>query len=131
MHAGKAASITTAYREKFRTLFFSLKKNQDLCKRLLMGDLQPAQLVRMSKEEMDDPRNTKLRQEVLAKSKRKVVLDDEAAAKFSTAANKSMANKELQVWPRTSVRAVLIVCLNITEYGFVPLLPAMAPTYVC
>lgn len=53
--------------------------------------------MRMSKEEMDDAHTTKLRQEVLEKSRKRVVLDDEAAAKFSTAANKAMANKELRV----------------------------------
>lgn len=95
--AGKASAITQVYSTKFREVFFSLKKNFDLCKQLLLGDLQPGQLVRMTKEQMDDPRSIKLRQEVLEKSRRRVVLDDEAAAMFSTAANKAMANKELQV----------------------------------
>jgi hypothetical protein len=59
--------------------------------------VKPEQLVRMNKEELDDAHSLKLRQEVLEKSRKRVVLDDEAAAKFSTAANKAMANKELQV----------------------------------
>jgi hypothetical protein len=96
--AGKASEITKQYREKFRLLLAAFRRNHELCKRLLLGHVKPEQLVRMNKEELDDAHSLKLRQEVLEKSRKRVVLDDEAAAKFSTAANKAMANKELQVW---------------------------------
>lgn len=97
VRVGKASTITKDYTTRFRLLFFSLKNNHDLCKQLLMANLQPDQFVRLTKEQLADSRNLKLRQEVLEKSRRRVVLDDEAAAMFSTAANLAMANKELQV----------------------------------
>jgi hypothetical protein len=101
---GVGASITPAYREKFRTLFFGLKKNLELGQRILVGEVSPERLIRLSKEELADKEALELRNMVLEKSRKRVVLDDEAAAKFSTAANQALVRKELQVcchlWPQ-------------------------------
>lgn len=85
------------YTAQFRTLFFALRKNREAALQVLRGAITPAALVRMSKGALADSQAIKLRQAVLEKSRRMAVLDDEAAAQFSTAANHALRQRELQV----------------------------------
>lgn len=85
------------YTSQFRMLFFALRKNREAALQVLRGGITPAALVRMSKEALADAQAVKLRRAVLEKSRRMAVLDDEAAAQFSTAANHALRQREIQV----------------------------------
>lgn len=95
--AGNPIKITPKYTAQFRMLFFALRKNREAAMQVLRGEVTPDVLVRMSKEALADSKAVKLRQAVLEKSRRMAVLDDEAAAQFSTAANHALRQREIQV----------------------------------
>lgn len=101
--AGNPIKITPKYTAQFRMLFFALRKNRDAALQVLRGEVTPAALVRMSKEALADSKAVKLRQAVLEKSRRMAVLDDEAAAQFSTAANHALRQREIQVRIKPSI----------------------------
>lgn len=91
------AGITKEYKLKFRTLFFNLKdsNNEELRQRVVLGELSPARLVGMSNDELASQEVSQWRQGILETNKKRVVLDTEAAAKFSTAANQSLRMREI------------------------------------
>jgi hypothetical protein len=90
--------ITADYRAKFRTLYHGLKdaNNTELRARVLSGALPPARLASLTSAELAPPKESQLRQSILAKSNKMTVLDPETAAKFSTAANQSVVRRELE-----------------------------------
>ncbi|KAK9828602.1 hypothetical protein WJX72_000989 [[Myrmecia] bisecta] len=76
------------YKAKYRSLWFNLKdpNNPDLRARVLHGEVDPPTLVRMSANELASRELSQWRQKKAEESLQASVLDEEAAAKFSTAA---------------------------------------------
>ncbi|KAK9791566.1 hypothetical protein WJX73_005167 [Symbiochloris irregularis] len=76
------------YRTKFRTLWFNLNDsaNPALRARLLQGDLEPHKFVRLTANELASRELSQWRNEKAEEAMRQTVLDDAAAARFSTAA---------------------------------------------
>lgn len=78
----------TEYKNKFRTLYFNLKdaRNPELRCRVLSGDLTPEHLVSMTPRELASQELSQWRQRKKEELLQATVLDQDAAAKFSTAA---------------------------------------------
>ncbi|DBA78424.1 TPA: hypothetical protein ACH3X2_007918 [Trebouxia sp. C0005] len=89
-----AFSTDKEYRQKVRSLSYNLRdaSNPELRARVLQGEVTPDRLVQMTPAEMASKELSQWRQQQLQESLRNSVLDEEAAAKFSTAA--ALAAKE-------------------------------------
>eukprot|EP00210_Caulerpa_lentillifera_P008677 g8276.t1 len=78
----------TEYKNKFRTLHFNLKdsRNPELRGQVLDGVISPERLVNMTPQELASQELSQWRQKKAEELLKATVLDEEAAAKFSTAA---------------------------------------------
>ncbi len=83
-----AGTIGAQYKAKFRSLQFNLKdpNNPQLRARVLTGELQPGPLARMEASELASRELVQWRKQREEEHDKELVLDAEAAAKFSTAA---------------------------------------------
>jgi hypothetical protein len=97
-NAGGGHDISKEYRAKFRSLYHGLKaaNNPELRCRVLTQDVTPEQLVSMNVAELSSQNESKWRQTMLEKQNKMTVLDVEAAASFSTAANQALRRKEVE-----------------------------------
>mmetsp|Transcript_12607 Transcript_12607/g.31824 ORF Transcript_12607/g.31824 Transcript_12607/m.31824 type:complete len:898 (-) Transcript_12607:834-3527(-) len=76
------------YRAKYRSLHFNLKDphNPSLRRRVLVGEISPSELVCMTPNELASKELSEWRIKKAAEFEKAVVVDDETAAKYSTAA---------------------------------------------
>ncbi len=76
------------YKNKLRTLYFNLKdaRNPELRRRVVHGEISPDQLVSMSPKELASQELVAWRQKKKEELLQATVLDEDAAAQFSTAA---------------------------------------------
>ncbi|KAL3147452.1 hypothetical protein ABBQ38_014510 [Trebouxia sp. C0009 RCD-2024] len=87
------------YRQKVRSLSYNLSdaSNPELRARVLQGEVTPDRLVQMTPNELASKELSQWRQQQLQESLRNSVLDEEAAAKFSTAAALAAKEKRSQM----------------------------------
>ena len=73
------------YAEKARSINFNLKKNANLCQRLLSGNIKPQRLVSMSVQEMATTEKAKQREDVIKKTQdaRRLDWDEQNEAKIN------------------------------------------------
>ena len=78
-----AGGVTDEYKGKLRSLMFNLKdaNNPDLRGHVLGGQIPPAELVRMSADNLANKELTEWRKKRLEEHDKEIVLDVETAAK--------------------------------------------------
>jgi hypothetical protein len=93
-----AGAIGAQYKAKFRSLLFNLKDpiNPELRARVLTGEVPPARLARMEPHELASRDLAQWRSKREQQHDKELVLDAEAAAKFSTAAAAAVRDEQLR-----------------------------------
>lgn len=114
-----AFSTDKEYRQKVRSLSYNLRdaSNPELRARVLQGEVTPNRLVQMTPAEMASKELSQWRQQQLQESLRNSVLDEEAAAKFSTAAALAAKEKRNQMAKANYDKGLLTAVDNVDAFA--------------
>ncbi|DBB00828.1 TPA: hypothetical protein ACH3X1_000756 [Trebouxia sp. C0004] len=114
-----AFSTDKEYRQKVRSLSYNLRdaSNPELRARVLQGEVTPDRLVQMTPAEMASKELSQWRQRQLQESLRNSVLDEEAAAKFSTAAALAAKEKRNQMAKANYDKGLLTAVDNVEAFA--------------